>query len=104
MPLTLAFGRQSQVDLCEFEARVSSRTARATKRNPISKKQNKTKKPNKRTRRLDLLFNVSWKKLASPDSITMRKNYNSEGNGRGISVNLRPTYLNGELQANQGYI
>jgi hypothetical protein len=35
-------GRQRQVDLCEFEAslvyRVSSRTARDTQRNPVSKK------------------------------------------------------------------
>jgi hypothetical protein len=44
MPAVYAFnprlGRQRQVDLCEAEARlvcrVSSRTARATQRNPIS--------------------------------------------------------------------
>ena len=35
-------GRQKQADLCEFEAsldyRASSRTARATQRNPVSKR------------------------------------------------------------------
>jgi hypothetical protein len=38
--------RQKQVDLCEFEAslvyRMSSRTARATERNPVWKKTSKT--------------------------------------------------------------
>ena len=41
MPLIPALRRQRQVDLCEFEAslvyRVSSRTARATQRNPVKK-------------------------------------------------------------------
>jgi hypothetical protein len=40
----LELRRQKQVDLCEFKAslvRVSSRTARATQRNPVQK--NKTK-------------------------------------------------------------
>jgi hypothetical protein len=43
------FGKQKQVDFCEFEAslvyRASSRTARATKSNPALQKtkQNKTK-------------------------------------------------------------
>ena len=36
-----AFGRQRQADLCEFETslvyRASSRTARATQRNPVLK-------------------------------------------------------------------
>ena len=40
-----ALGRQSQVDLCEFEAslvyKAGSRKARATQRNPISKTKNK---------------------------------------------------------------
>jgi hypothetical protein len=46
-----ALGRQKQADLCEFEAsliyRVSSRTARAIHRNPVSKKQKQknNKKP-----------------------------------------------------------
>ena len=49
MPLILALGRQRQADLYEFEAsmvyRVSSRTgSKATQRNPVSKKQNKTNK------------------------------------------------------------
>jgi hypothetical protein len=43
---------QSQVDFCELEAsliyRVSSRTARATQRNPVS--QNKTKQNSQTTR------------------------------------------------------
>ena len=43
MPLIPALGRQTQVDLCEFEAslvyRVSFRTARIViQRNPVSKK------------------------------------------------------------------
>jgi hypothetical protein len=42
-----ALRRQMQADLCEFKAslvyRVNSRTARATQRNLVSKKQNKTK-------------------------------------------------------------
>jgi hypothetical protein len=42
MHLTLAQGRQRQVDINEFEAslvyRVSSRTAKATQRNHVSKK------------------------------------------------------------------
>jgi hypothetical protein len=46
----LIFRRQRQVDLCEFKAsvvyRVSSRTARATQRNPVSKNK-KTKQMNK---------------------------------------------------------
>ena len=41
--LILVPGRQRQVDLSEFEAslvyRVSSKTARATQRNPVSNKQ-----------------------------------------------------------------
>jgi hypothetical protein len=42
-----ALGRQRQEDLCEFEAslvyRVSSRTARATQRNPVLNKQTNNK-------------------------------------------------------------
>jgi hypothetical protein len=41
MPLILEFGRQKQVDLCEFRAslayRVNSRTARTTQRNSVLK-------------------------------------------------------------------
>jgi hypothetical protein len=49
MPLVLALRRQWQVDLRELKAslvyRVSSRTAKATQRNPVSKiKQNQTNK------------------------------------------------------------
>ena len=47
MALIPALRRQRQADLCEFEAslvyRVSSRTFRATQRNPDFRKQNKTK-------------------------------------------------------------
>jgi hypothetical protein len=42
MPLISVLRRQRQVDLCEFEAslvyRLSSRTARATQKNLVSKK------------------------------------------------------------------
>ena len=45
MPLIPAEERQKQVDLCEFEVNLvytaSSRTAKTTQRNPVSK--NKTK-------------------------------------------------------------
>ena len=51
MPLIPTFGRQRQADLSEFEAslvyRVSSRTSRATQRNPVSKKTRKKKTANK---------------------------------------------------------
>ena len=47
MPLISARQRQRQVDLCEFKAnlvyRVSFKTARATQRNPVSKKQTNKK-------------------------------------------------------------
>jgi hypothetical protein len=47
MPLVPAFKRQRQADLCAFKAslvyRVSSRTARATQRNPVSKRKKKKK-------------------------------------------------------------
>jgi hypothetical protein len=49
--LILALGRQRQVDFYDFEAslvyRVSSRIARATQRNPISKNKPKKKKKKK---------------------------------------------------------
>jgi hypothetical protein len=48
MPLISALGKERQADLCEFEAslvcRVSSRTARVTERNTVSK--TKTKQAN----------------------------------------------------------
>jgi hypothetical protein len=47
MPLIPALGRQKQAELCEFEAslayRASSRTAKATYRNPVLKKQKQIK-------------------------------------------------------------
>jgi hypothetical protein len=47
MLLILGLRKQRQVDFCEFEAnlvyRASSRTAKATERNHVSKKQNKMK-------------------------------------------------------------
>ena len=57
MPLIPAFGRQRQVDVCEFKAslvyRVSSRTTRATWRNPVlkNKQTNKKTKTNKKNRK-----------------------------------------------------
>jgi hypothetical protein len=47
MPLIPVVGRQRLANLCEFKAslvyRVSSRTEKATQRNPVSKKKTKTK-------------------------------------------------------------
>jgi hypothetical protein len=56
-PLTLALQRQRrQADLCEFKAsliyRVSFRTDRATKRNPVSNQINKNPETTKLTRAL----------------------------------------------------
>jgi hypothetical protein len=54
-PLILVLGRQMQTDLCEFETslvyRVSSRIARATQKNSVSKnkKTNKQKNPTTNT-------------------------------------------------------
>jgi flagellar biosynthesis/type III secretory pathway protein FliH len=52
MTVTPALGRQRQVDLYEFEAslvyKVSSRTARVTQRNPVSKNQKKKKEKRKK--------------------------------------------------------
>jgi hypothetical protein len=46
MPLIPALVRQRKVDLCEFKAclsyRVSSRTAEATQRNPVSRNKKQT--------------------------------------------------------------
>ena len=56
MLLTPALRRQRQADLREFEAslgyRVSSRTAKATQRNPVSKK------PKKNVKRISLTINT----------------------------------------------
>ena len=50
------FGKQKQVDFCEFEAslvyRASSRTARATQRNPVLKKVKNKQTQNKRKQNL----------------------------------------------------
>jgi hypothetical protein len=50
VPLIPALRRQKQVDLCELEAslvyRFSSRTAKATQRNPVLKNKNKQAKSN----------------------------------------------------------
>jgi hypothetical protein len=74
--LILVLGRQRQEDLCEFKAsmvyRVSSRTARATQKNPVSKKQkqknknkknqtNKNKNKNKTSKR-----NIHFKRYSIP--------------------------------------
>jgi hypothetical protein len=59
-PLISAFGRQRQVDLCEFEASLvykgSSRTVRATQRNPVSKGKQKQKQKKKMPRRQESLL------------------------------------------------
>jgi hypothetical protein len=51
MPLSPALGRQMQADLCEFGTsmsyRGSSKTARATQRNPVLKKKKEKQKQNK---------------------------------------------------------
>jgi hypothetical protein len=48
IPLVPELQRQRQVDLCEFETclvyRASSRIARATQKNPVTKKKKKKKK------------------------------------------------------------
>ena len=58
-PLIPAFGRQRQVDLCEFEAslvyRVSSRTDRVTQRNSVLKNKQAKKKKNYH---FEILMNV----------------------------------------------
>jgi hypothetical protein len=50
MPLIPLVGKWGQTDLCEFEARlvykVSSRTARATHKNPVLEKKTKQNKTN----------------------------------------------------------
>jgi hypothetical protein len=54
MPLISAFGRQRQEDfsvLGQPGQSVSSRTARATQRNPVSKNQKKKKKERKKERK-----------------------------------------------------
>jgi hypothetical protein len=52
--VTVLYLQQRQVDLCEFEAslvyRVSSRTARATQRNPVSENKNKNKNETKQNK------------------------------------------------------
>ena len=52
MPLIPALGRQRQADVCEYEAslvyRASSRTIKATLRNPVMKNQNQTKQKHKK--------------------------------------------------------
>jgi len=63
-PLIPAVGRQSQVHLCEFKAslvyRASSRTARATQRNPASNpttaQKNKNKNKHTHTKNYEMLF------------------------------------------------
>jgi len=55
MSLIPVLGRQRQVDLCEFEAsllyRMSSKTARTTQRNPVSKKKLRRRRKRRRRRR-----------------------------------------------------
>jgi hypothetical protein len=66
-PFISALGRQRQADLCEFEAslafRASSKTARATQRNLVSKNKNKINNDidndDKFTNSLRISYNVS---------------------------------------------
>jgi hypothetical protein len=55
MSLIPEFRRQRQVDLCEFKAglvyRISSRTARDTQKDPVSKKKKKEKEKEKKKER-----------------------------------------------------
>jgi hypothetical protein len=57
MLLISAFRRQRQAELCEFKVnlvyKMSSRTARATKRNPVLKKKNKNKKRERERKRTE---------------------------------------------------
>jgi hypothetical protein len=59
MPLILALRRQSQADLCEFKAslvyRVSSKTVRATQRNPVS-----ITKQNNNNNNKTLIVNINY--------------------------------------------
>ena len=64
MLLIPALGRQKQENLCEFEAslvyRVSSRTARATQRNPVS--------TNKQTKHRNKQKEKTLQKTKNPDN------------------------------------
>ena len=81
MPLSPALRRQGQADLCEFEAnlvyRVSSRTAKATQRNPVLKEKEKGKKK-MLVKGMDSLawvdLNFSW-----AGSVTLAKGPPGEG-------------------------
>jgi Sec-independent protein translocase protein TatA len=63
MPLIPALGRDRGRQISEFKAslvyKVSSRTARAIQRNPVSKKQTKNKQTNKQKRSIEQLSNCS---------------------------------------------
>jgi hypothetical protein len=58
MPLIPALGRQRQADFSEFKAsliyKVSSRTAKAIQRNPVSKNNNNNKKERKKEKRKEI--------------------------------------------------
>ena len=60
-PLILALGRQRQADLCELTGslvyKVSSRTARPTQRNPVSKNQKKKQKQKNKKKTHNCLIN-----------------------------------------------
>jgi hypothetical protein len=67
MPLIPGLGRQREVDVWVrgqpgLHYRVSSRTARATQRNPVQKKKNKNKNKNKKTLRQDLAGHLALPK------------------------------------------
>ena len=92
-PLVPALRRQRQENLCEFEAslayKASSRTARTTQKNPVSKtnKQNKTKQKQRTTDQKPM--------IKTTNNQLMSRLYVSQfqhlgGRGRRISGSLRP--------------
>jgi hypothetical protein len=68
MPLIPALGKQRQVDLCEFKPilvyRVSSKTDKATQRNPVS--QNKQINKTKRQKEISRLFGLPYSFTLQP--------------------------------------
>jgi hypothetical protein len=75
--------------ISEFEAslvyRVSSRTARATQRNPVSKKQNNNKKERRRRKKEEKKENKKFSQVVVV-SVHSFKSQHSGGRGRWISV------------------
>jgi hypothetical protein len=88
MPFIPAPGRQRQVDLSEFEGslvyRVSSRTARAIWRNPVSKNKQTNKNKNKNTKPLPPITTTK----PSNKQITQNFKQNKKGNNFFIVVKV----------------